>query len=232
MTLKLQTDEVCRSFQLRRNGGTYIRSVVRTAIVASVVEPRSSAALRSAEFSRIIGNINATLLPALVGLTLGSLTAFVSALELAALFGLPDVMRVSISVKSVTAPVAIALAPIIDGSPTLTATFAVATGMIGAVLGPSLMTVVGIHDPLARGLALGTISHGQGTAQALLEGELQGATAGVAMGLAAVVLAWAEPGPGAHGGWLHPAALMKAGVAVVFFLHGVGLSFAALRTGM
>ena len=50
--------------------------------------------------------------------------------------------------------------------------------------------------------------------------------------LAAVVLAWAEPGPGAHGGWLHPAALMKVGVAVVFFLHGVGLSFAALRTGM
>jgi|SRR5713226_7839555 len=48
------------------------------------------------------------LLPSLVGLTLGSLTTFVSALGLGALFGLPDVMRVSISVKSVTAPVAIA----------------------------------------------------------------------------------------------------------------------------
>src|SRR5215469_12372252 len=109
MTLKLQTDEVCCSFQLRRNGGTYIRSVVRTAIVASVVEPRSSAALRSAEFSRIIGNINATLLPALVGLSLGSLTTFVSALGLAALFGLPDVMRVSISApgSSRSAPAAV-----------------------------------------------------------------------------------------------------------------------------
>ena len=97
MTLKLQTDEVCRSFQLRRNGGTYIRSVVRTAIVASVVESRSSAALQSAEFSRTIGNIIATLLPALAGLSLCSLTNFVSALGLAALFGLPDVMRVAIS---------------------------------------------------------------------------------------------------------------------------------------
>ena len=130
---------------------------------------------------------------ALAGLTLGSLTTFVSALGLTALFGLPDVMRASISVKSVTAPVAIALAPIINGSPTLTATFAVATGMIGAVLGPSLMTVINIHDPLARGLALGTISHGQGTAQAVLEGELQGATAGVAMGLAAAFVSAIAP---------------------------------------
>ena len=28
----------------------------------------------------------------------------------------------------------------------------------------------------------------------------------------AIVLAWAVPGPGAHGGWLHPEALTKAGV--------------------
>ena len=41
--------------------------------------------------------LTSNLLPALAGLTLGSLTTFVSALGLAALFGLPDVMRVSIS---------------------------------------------------------------------------------------------------------------------------------------
>src|SRR5262249_45676031 len=86
------------------------------------------------------------LLPAIVGLPSGSLAPCGSALGLAALFGLPDVMRVSTSVKSVTAPVAIALAPIIHGSPTRTATFAAATGMIGAALGPSLMTLIGIHE--------------------------------------------------------------------------------------
>ncbi len=48
----------------------------------------------------------------------------------------------------------------------------------------------------------------------------------------AIVLAWAVPGPGAHGGWLHPEALAKAGVAVVFFLHGLGLSSGALRAGV
>lgn len=49
--------------------------------------------------------------------------------------------------------------------------------------------------------------------------------------VAAVVLAWVAPGPGARGGWLHPEILNKAGVALIFFLHGAGLSFAALRSG-
>ena len=47
----------------------------------------------------------------------------------------------------------------------------------------------------------------------------------------AVGLAWLWPEPGAHGGWLHPDILVKAGVALIFFLHGVLLSFAALKAG-
>ena len=132
-------------------------------------------------------------LPALLGLAVGSLATLGAALGLARILGLPEVIRASISIKSVTAPIAIELAPIIHGSPSLTVAFVIATGMIGAMLGPRLMTVVGIHDPLSRGLALGTISHGQGTAQAVSEGELQGAAAGIAMGLAAVFTACIAP---------------------------------------
>ena len=47
----------------------------------------------------------------------------------------------------------------------------------------------------------------------------------------AVGLAWLFPDPGAEGGWMHPEVLTKAGVAVVFFLNGVSLPFAALRAG-
>lgn len=50
--------------------------------------------------------------------------------------------------------------------------------------------------------------------------------------IAATGLAWAFPGPGAAGGWLHPELLTKAGVALIFFLHGLALSFAALRAGV
>ena len=61
------------------------------------------------------------------------------------------------------------------------------------MLGPWLMNLVGLRAPLARGLALGTISHRQGTAQAIHEGELQGAFAGIAMGLAAVLTSLVGP---------------------------------------
>ena len=98
----------------------------------------------------------------------------------------PEVL-LSMSVKSVTAPVAVELARILHGNATLAAAFVIATGMAGTMLGPWLMDRAGIRHPLARGLALGTISHGQGTAQALLEGEQQGAIAGIAMGAAAVL---------------------------------------------
>lgn len=47
----------------------------------------------------------------------------------------------------------------------------------------------------------------------------------------AVVLAWLFPQPGAAGGWLHPELLTKAGIALIFFLHGIALSFAALKAG-
>jgi len=49
--------------------------------------------------------------------------------------------------------------------------------------------------------------------------------------MAAVGLAFAFPSPGAHGGWLQPELLNKLGVALIFFLHGAGLPFAALKAG-
>jgi sodium/bile acid cotransporter 7 len=48
---------------------------------------------------------------------------------------------------------------------------------------------------------------------------------------AAVGLAWLFPDPGAHGGRLHPELLNRAGVALLFFLHGVALSFSDLKAG-
>lgn len=49
--------------------------------------------------------------------------------------------------------------------------------------------------------------------------------------LAAVALAFLWPAPGAKGGFLHPELLNKAGIALVFFLNGLGLSLASLKDG-
>jgi sodium/bile acid cotransporter 7 len=47
----------------------------------------------------------------------------------------------------------------------------------------------------------------------------------------ATLLAWLWPEPGAKGGALHPELANKLGVALIFLLHGLLLSFAALRAG-
>ena len=44
-------------------------------------------------------------------------------------------------------------------------------------------------------------------------------------------LAWLFPEPGARGGWLHPEILTKAGIALIFFLHGAALPLSALKAG-
>lgn len=131
--------------------------------------------------------------PAIVGIVFGTISTIIGAVLLAKLLTLSNEILASVSVKSVTVPVAIEISNIIGGDPALTAAFVVATGIIGTMLGPSLMNLTNIDHPLSRGLALGTISHGQGTAQAATEGELQGAIAGVAMGLAAIFTAIAAP---------------------------------------
>jgi sodium/bile acid cotransporter 7 len=48
---------------------------------------------------------------------------------------------------------------------------------------------------------------------------------------AAVGLAWLMPGPGARGGALHAATVNQLGVALIFWLSGLSLPFAALRDG-
>ena len=48
----------------------------------------------------------------------------------------------------------------------------------------------------------------------------------------AVALAWLFPDAGAKGGSLHPELVNKLGVSLIFFLHGLMLSFQALADGM
>ena len=48
----------------------------------------------------------------------------------------------------------------------------------------------------------------------------------------AIFLAYLIPEPGAAGGVLHPELLTKLGIALIFFLHGALLSFAALKDGI
>jgi putative effector of murein hydrolase len=77
----------------------------------------------------------------------------------------------------------------LGGLPSLTAVLVILTGIVGAMLGPLVLNLIGVRDWAARGLAMGTASHGIGTARALQVSEVAGAFSGLAMGLNALATA-------------------------------------------
>ncbi|PCJ85186.1 MAG: hypothetical protein COA52_16420 [Hyphomicrobiales bacterium] len=124
-----------------------------------------------------------------VSILTGSLTAMISALAIGILLKSSDDTLISLAPKSVTAPVAMGISEQLGGLPSLTAVLVMLTGITGAMLGPILLNMLGIKDWAARGLAMGTASHGIGTARVYQESEVAGAFSGLAMGLNALATA-------------------------------------------
>jgi len=123
----------------------------------------------------------------------GSLVAILTTVGTAWLFGGSETLLASIAPKSATAPVAMAISEDLGGLPSLTAVLVIVSGIFGAMFGPLLLNLIGVKDWGARGLAVGTASHGIGTARALQVNETAGAFSGLAMGLNAIATALLVP---------------------------------------
>jgi predicted murein hydrolase (TIGR00659 family) len=131
--------------------------------------------------------------PLIGGLLAGSLTAIASAVGVAALFGASHQTIASLAPKSVTTPIAMAVAAEIGGIPSLTAVLVITTGVFGAVFARSILNLLRVTEPEVRGFALGVASHGIGTARAFQVSEEMGAFAGLGMGLNGVFTAFVVP---------------------------------------
>lgn len=128
-------------------------------------------------------------LAVLASIVTGSLVAAGSAVAVGYLFGASKDTLLSLAPKSVTAPVAMGISQQMGGLPSLTAVLVILTGILGAMIGPYVLNLVRVSDWSARGLAMGTASHGIGTARALQVNEVAGAFSGLAMGLNALATA-------------------------------------------
>ena len=118
-----------------------------------------------------------------VSLLTGSLTAVLSAIFIAKIGGVTDQALISIAPKSVTTPVAMGISERLGGLPSLTAVVVILTGILGASIGPWLLDKLHVTNPMAKGLAMGTASHGIGTGRAIYMGDVAAAFSGLAMGL-------------------------------------------------
>jgi predicted murein hydrolase (TIGR00659 family) len=146
-----------------------------------------------------IRRVRAMLLPVVVGLFAGSLTAVLSAVLIGRLFGASLSTQLSLAPKSVTTPIAMGIAERIGGIPSLTAVLVIVTGIIGAVAARYVFDALKLRDPAIRGFAIGVASHGIGTARAFQVNEQSGAFAALAMGLNGALTALLVP---LLAGWL------------------------------
>lgn len=126
-------------------------------------------------------------LPILAGCTAGAVTATLSILIMCRLFGLNDIMTLSILPKSVSTPIATAISQGQGGVVSITSAAVVITGIGGNLMAPFLIKLFRISDPMAAGLGIGTCSHAIGTAKAMEMGETQGAMSSLAIGLCGII---------------------------------------------
>lgn len=102
------------------------------------------------------------------------MTSVLSIWGLCRLFGLDRTLTVSLLPKSVTTPIATAIAEGQGGIVSITVAAVIFTGILGNLCAPALARLFRVKDPVAAGLAIGACSHAMGTARALELGRRRG----------------------------------------------------------
>ncbi|MCP4597477.1 LrgB family protein [Neptuniibacter sp.] len=163
-------------------GGQYIHLLLGPAVVALAVPLYDN-----------IATVKRLLVPLLVGCVCGAVVASVSAIMIGAWFGLNDQILLTLAPKSVTSPIAIAIAEKMGGFPSLAAGLVLITGAMGCLIAPFVYKLLGIEDESVKGFVLGVGAHAMGTAFAFEYGMVAGAFGGLAMGMTGAFTAFLLP---------------------------------------
>ena len=131
--------------------------------------------------------------PLTVALLLGGLFATLSALLLVKLFGLSDIVLLSLAAKSVTSPIALSIVEQIGGLTSLLAVATMITGLAGIVVAKTIFHLTQLEDERWQGLILGVTAHAIGTAKAFESSPRCGAFATLGMGINGILTAIALP---------------------------------------
>lgn len=124
-----------------------------------------------------------------VSITVGSLVGLISAALISQWSGASPETIISLMPKSATMPIAMPVADYFGGQPSLTAVSVAFTGIVGSIMAWPLFHLLGINDPIVRGVATGVSTHAIGTARLIQISETMGAFSALAMSLTGILTA-------------------------------------------
>lgn len=132
-------------------------------------------------------------LPIFFGILVGSLVSVLSVISISIFLGLDNSLTISLLSKSVTTPIGIEITNSLGGTSSITVLAIVLSGIIGAIVGPTVFKILKINNPISRGISLGTASHAVGTSKALEIGEQEGAMSSLSIGVAGIITVFLAP---------------------------------------
>ena len=134
-------------------------------------------------------NSKAIIMGTLGGCSIGLLSIIV----ISHFIGLNSSIIKSLLPKSVTTPIGIELSNQLGGILPITVLAIIISGIIGAIIGPTICNVLKITNSVAIGVAIGTASHAIGTSKALEIGEIEGAMSSLSIGIAGIITVFIAP---------------------------------------
>ena len=132
-------------------------------------------------------------IPIIIGITIGSLVGILSVISISVFFKLDSLITISLLSKSVTTPIGIEITNQLGGLTPVTVLAIIISGIIGAVVAPTVCKVFKITNPVAVGVSIGTASHAVGTSKAFKIGETEGAMSSLSIGIAGVITVFLAP---------------------------------------
>ena len=132
--------------------------------------------------------------PILTGTIVGAIIGISSGILLAKIAGFEEVIIYSLTPKSVTTPVAMAIAEMLGGVTTLAAVFVMIAGIGGVLFSSIVNKVFKINHYTGKSVGIGSASHAIGTSKALESSQLEGSISTIAMVISATVVSIITPG--------------------------------------
>ncbi len=127
----------------------------------------------------------------IIGILIGCIVHAGVLILILRLWGTDIKLILSLLPKSITTAIALGVSSEIGGIQAVTVIGVSIAGLSGAIIGPTILKVFHIKEPVAQGIAIGSASHAIGTSKAIELGEIQAAMSSLAIvvtGLLTVII--------------------------------------------